>query len=66
MNFKRVKNKVELNRLVSSYALMVTNKRNSDEAEGIKQKKIEIIPLSFVSVLLFVTIRAYFETSLLN
>ena len=31
--------------------------KDSDEAQGIKQKKMEIIPLRLVSVLLFVTIR---------
>ena len=40
-------------------------KRTETRLRGIKQKKMEIIPLSLVSILLFVTIRAYFETILL-
>ena len=32
--------------------------KDRNEAEGIKQKKVEIIPLSFASLLLFVNIKA--------
>ena len=51
-------------RLVSNYALMVTNKSTETRLRGIKQNKVEIIPLSLVSVFGFVCIGAQFETKI--
>ena len=42
---------------------MVTNKGTETRLRGMKEKKMDIVHLSLVSVLLFVTVKAYFETS---
>ena len=45
------------NRLVSNYALKFTNKRTEAGLRGIKQKKMEVIPLRLLSVLSFAFFR---------
>ena len=59
-----VNNRFPTNRLVSNNPLIVTIKRKETRLKGMKKERqyIEIIPLSLVSILLTVTIRAWLET----